>query len=253
MLCKKSLLRIVLPGLLVIFLGACASGSSDRKSNKEISDLYYQMGVRYLQLGKVDIALEKLEYSLEKNPDNSAAHDALAALYDSIGMSGKAAEHYQEALDLAPDNPQAENNYGAFLCKRGDYAQGMAYLKKAIARPLNNRKWFALTNAGRCEIRQGNIQQAERYFRSALQLNPDYPAALLEMLKLSYKKGNYGSARGFLQRYQSVVKDNAEILWYGWQIERALGHQSLAESYRRQLLEKFPNSEQAQKVQKLSR
>lgn len=114
MLCKKSLLRIVLPGLLVIFLGACASGSSDRKSNKEISDLYYQMGVRYLQLGKVDIALEKLEYSLEKNPDNSAAHDALAALYDSIGMSGKAAEHYQEALDWRLTTPRRKTTMVRF-------------------------------------------------------------------------------------------------------------------------------------------
>jgi len=168
-------------------------------------------------------------------------------------MYDKAEQQYRESLELSPDNPQVENNYGAFLCKHGDYTQGMAYLKKAIARPLNNRKWYALTNAGRCEKRQGNSQQAERYFRSALQLQPEYPPALLEMLKISYQNGNYASARGFLQRYQGLVKDNAEILWYGWQIERALGHQQLAESYRRQLLEKFPNSEQALKVQHISR
>ena len=236
--------------LMAMLLAACATGGNNPKmSDDEVSDVYYQMGVGYMEIGKIGIALEKLEYSLQKNPDNSQAHDAIAALYESIKIYDKAKLHYKASLELSPNDPSAMNNYGAFLCRQDEYTAGMNYLKRAIEDPLNNRKWFALTNAGICVNKQGHQQKAENYLRDALQLQPDFAPALLEMLKISYRQGKYTSARAFFQRYQGAVGDSAQTLWMAYQIERALGHHQQAEQYRNQLLDKFPNSEEARKIQ----
>jgi type IV pilus assembly protein PilF len=236
--------------LMALLLAACVTDNNTRNmSDTELSNNYYQQGVGYMDLGKIEIAREKLEYALKINSDNSKAHDALAALYESIKVYGKAKEHYQASLELSPNDPSAINNFGGFLCRQGEYAAGMRYLQQAIDYPLNNRKWYALTNAGLCENAQGHQQQAENYLREALQLQPDFSPALLEMLRINYQQGDYIPARAFFQRYQGAVGDTPETLWMAYQIERALGHSKQAQQYRQQLLSQFPSSEYARKVQ----
>ena len=124
----------------------------------------------------------------------------------------------------------------------------MALLKRAVAMPLNNRKWIALTNTGLCYLKLGEQKQAELEFRKALQIKPSYAPALFEMQKISYQNRNYMSARAFMQRYLAVANYNAETLWVGIQTERALGNKTLTEQYRQQLLTLFPMSNQAQQV-----
>jgi len=114
--------------------------------------------------------------------------------------------------------------------------------------PLNNRKWFAYTNIGLCEMRQGQQQLAEGYFRQALQENRSFPPALFEMQKISYRVRNYMSARAFLERYLAVANHNAETLWFAVQTERVLGNKELSEEYREKLLNQFPASKQAQQL-----
>ncbi len=233
----------------ILLLTACASNSRpDTDQSEKEANLYLQMGVRYLEIGKTDVALERLKHSLELNPDNSGTHDVLAVLYEQIEDYGKARYHFEQSIELSPNNPATENNYGRFLCAHGDYEKGMRYLDSAISMPLNTRKWFAYTNAGICEYQHGNKQNSEQFFREALQLQPAYAPALLEMMQISYEKGKYMSARAFMERYQEVAKHTPRTLMLAMKTENALGNLEQADEYKRQLLEKFPASEQAREV-----
>lgn len=237
----------LLPCLL---LAACTTPNSrpeDDKSEKE-ANLYLQMGIRYLEIGKTDVALDRLKHSLELNPENSATHDALAVLYEQIEDYGKARYHFEESIELPPDNPSTENNYGRFLCAHGDYEKAMHYLNRAISMSLNTRKWYAYTNAGICEYNHGNKQKSEDYFREALQLQPSYAPALLEMMQVSYENGKYMSARAFLERYREVAKHTSRSLMLAMRTENALGNREEADEYKRELLEKFPASEEARNI-----
>lgn len=230
-------------------LTACTSNSRpDADESEKEADLYLQMGARYLEIGKTDVALERLNHSLQLNPDNSATHDVLAVLYEQIEDDSKARYHFEQSIELSPNNPATENNYGRFLCTHGDYEKGMQYLNSAISMPLNTRKWFAYTNAGICEYQHGNKQNSEQFFREALQLQPAYAPALLEMMQISYENGKYMSARAFLERYQEVAKHTPRTLMLAMKTEQALGNQEQADEYKGQLLEKFPASVQAREV-----
>lgn len=242
-------IRVIGFCLTAIFLAACVDSSPSKNvSSEEKATTYLDMGVRYLDMGELNFAKENLEKALDWDSSNPNIQNAVAALYEKIHEMDKARSHYQTALRLDTENPQSQNNYGRFLCENGSEAEGLEHLKIALAMPLNNRRWFALTNAGRCLLKQGQTQQAEDYFRDALQLQDDYSPALLEMLKISYKDGKYLPARAFLQRYRAVTQATPVSLWYAIQIELALNHKGLAEQYKATLLESFPSSEEAKRV-----
>jgi type IV pilus assembly protein PilF len=235
--------------LATLFLTACVDNSPSKNvTSEEKAVTYLDMGIRYMDIGELKIAKENLEKALEWDANNPNIHNAAAALYEKIQEPENARNHYQISLRLDPENPQLQNNYGRFLCETGSQAEGLEHLNIALNMPLNNRRWFALTNAGRCLLKQGQKPQAENYFREALLLQNDYPPALLEMLKISYSEGKYLSAQAFLQRYQNVAQSSAEFLWYAMQIEIALNHKALADQYKAALLNDFPSSEEANRV-----
>ena len=231
------------------FLTACVDDSPSKNvTSEEKAVTYLDMGIRYMDMGELRFAKENFEKALDMDSNNPNIHNAAAALYEKIREPENASNHYQTSLRLDSDNPQSQNNYGRFLCEQGALAEGLEHLNLALNMPLNNRRWFALTNAGRCLLKQAQKPRAEAYFREALQLQPDYSPALLEMMKISYNDAKYLSAKAFLQRYQTVAQPSPDFLWYAMQIETALEHKNLAQQYKNALLNEFPASEEAMRV-----
>lgn len=234
--------------LLVQFLTACSLFSSNEHAEKP-SDIFLQLGVRYMEIDKLELAKENLQKALEKDSGNARAHSALAYLYEKINHFDEARQHYESALNLSPDDIGIQNNYGRFLCERRQFDKGLSYLNQAAADMLNDRQWMALTNAARCHLGKGERPQAELLLKQALELNPRYAVALFEMQKISYQKGDYKASEDYLQRYLGEASHTAETLWIGIQTEQALGNNSLANEYRNLLLDKFPLSNEAKQVE----
>jgi len=233
---------------LLLVLSSCASSSGNSPKDEDLASIHLQLGVRYMDLNKLEVAKENLELAQKKDPNNAQVHNAFAFLYEKLNDHDKAKEQYEKALDLTPNDWGVQNNFGRFLCDRGEYEQGMALLTQAISTQLNDRQWLALTNAGRCQLAMKQTQQAKAYFKQALILNATYPPALLEMQKISYQSGDYWAAKGYLQRYLSVADHTSGTLWFGMQTERALGSAELAKEYQNLLLEKFPLSDEAKQI-----
>lgn len=220
-------------------------------SSEEKASINLQMGLRYLDMGMLEIAKEKLETALKLDSSNAEVHNALAVFSERIRDYEAANDHYDSAIDKAPDNFSFKNNYGRFLCEQGKYEKGMKLLQQSLDLPLNNRTWFALTNMGLCHLKQNNSQLAEDYFRQALQVQPEYSPALLQMQRISYDKRQFMSARAFMERYLNVAKHTAETLYIAYQTERALGNAESAEDYKQQLLSAFPVSKEAQQLKSI--
>lgn len=237
-------------GLVTVVLTACTSSAGNAIKSE---DVHLQLGVRYLNLNKLEVAKENLQLALKKNPDNAQVHNAMAFLYEKLNENEHAREQYETALDLTPDDWSVQNNFGRFLCDRGEYEKGMALLTRSLSNPLNDKQWLALTNAGRCQMAMSQRQKAKAYFKQALLLNDSYAPALLEMQQISYQGGEYWAAKGYLQRYLSVADHTAGSLWFAAQTERALGNAELAKEYQNLLLEKFPLSNEAKRIKPASR
>jgi type IV pilus assembly protein PilF len=231
---------------LLINLSAC-SWFTDSAAEKP-TDIYLQLGIRYMDIDKLELAKQNLQLALEKDQNNARAHSALGYLYEKINHFDDAGKHYETALSLAPDDSGIQNNFGRFLCDRRQFDKGLALLTQAASNMLNGRQWMALTNAARCHLGMGQRPQAVMFLKQALELNGQYAAALFEMQKISYQMGDYKAAEDYLQRYLGEANHTPETLWVGIQTEQALGNLSLANEYRNLLLEKFPNSNEAKQV-----
>lgn len=245
--------KLVLITALSLTAASCGLLPSFKEtmSSEEKASINLQMGLRYLDMGMLEIAKEKLETALKLDSSNAEVHNALAVFSERIRDYEAANDHYDSAIDKAPDNFSFKNNYGRFLCEQGKYEKGMKLLQQSLDLPLNNRTWFALTNMGLCHLKQNNSQLAEDYFRQALQVQPEYSPALLQMQRISYDKRQFMSARAFMERYLNVAKHTAETLYIAYQTERALGNAESAEDYKQQLLSAFPVSKEAQQLKSI--
>jgi len=219
-------------------------GLSHDQKGPSAADVYVKMSIAYLQQGKIDTALIKIKRGLELDPTSADANNIIALIYERLGELDLAEQHYKKALDLNSNDPYILNAYGSFLCTQGKYQKANLHFMAALKNALYPTPEVALTNAGICSARQGDLNQAETYYRQALRANSKFPTALQQMVKVSVEKKNYLSARGYLQRYLEVGQHSAETLWLGIRIERELGDLDTLASYELLLRAKFPDSEE---------
>ncbi len=66
------------------------------------------------------------------------------------------------------------------------------------------------------------------------------------MAQLNFNRGNYLSARAYIQRHMEVSQHSASAMWLGVRIERALGDNTAAASYAKVLVTDFPNSKETE-------
>lgn len=241
-------LRSIAVLILVVLVAGCASQSEPRyqSSPKEASRVNAQLGANYLQQGQLQRADSKLRKALDQDSENVDAHTAFALLNMQLDKPDKARRHFEKALDLDPDSPQIQNNYGTFLCDENEHEKGIEQFLKAAENRLYDTPAYAWSNAGRCARRADRDDEARGYFRQALELNPRLPSALLESSELALEAGQPDQAAEYFSRYNEVAESGPETLWLGVRIERALGDREAAKEYGVQLLRRFRDSEEAQ-------
>lgn len=229
-----------------LFLTGCVSSGAKRDvATEEAAQVNTQLAVEYFQRGDKETALLKIDKALEQNKQNPNAHMVKAMILASLEEYDDAEDHYEDAVDLAPNDPAVLNNYGTFLCNRGKYRKGIENFLEAARNQRYPHPESAWTNAGQCAERIPDIKRAEEYFRKALSVNQNYPRALWQMAELSFEQGNMLGARAFLQRLEPVQPLGAEALWLGVRIERRLNDKRAENRYESLLLRDHADSREA--------
>jgi len=195
--------------------------------------------------GLFEKALEKLNRAREAKPDYPPVYNALGVLHQNLGIFDVAEDNFKMAIKLNPSNSSAMNNYGLLLCQTERYDEANEIFLKAVNNPLYATPEVAYNNAGTCALNNGQAELAENYFNEALKRNAGMGTALIQMSELSYEKGNYMPARGYLSRYLESNKHSATSLWLGIRIERELGDNNAVSSYELLLRNQFSESEEA--------
>ncbi len=228
-----------------LFLVGCTGNGI--KSNKA-SNFNADLGIRYLQNGRLPLANEKLLKALEQSPNSPVANHYYAILQQRLGNTAKAGQYFKKAVNLKPKDPEIRNNYGSFLCDNGQPQAAIQQFTTAINDPLYVTPEFAYTNAGICLRKTGNDTKAEEYFRNALRKKSAFPSALLEMAGLYSDRKRYPRAQAFMSRYESVGKSSPKALELCTVINQNMNDIAKSESCKSALLRLFPDSPEAQRV-----
>ena len=241
---SKSLFLILGFALFANLLTGCSGGVKKAQA----ADYNAELGIRYLQKGRLQLANEKLTKSIEQNPNSVKSNHYYALLQEKLGNHKKAAYHFSKAIRLDPKNPELRNNYGSFLCKNNQPQAAVKQFLIAVKDPLYSTPAYAYTNAGICLRKANNHAQAEKYLRKALQIKPNFPSALLEMAKIYKARRNYAKAQAFMLRYESVGKSTPEALKLCTDINIKMGDIAKASACRSALLRLFPASKEAELI-----
>jgi len=234
-------IRITILIVLYTLLAACASNEVIVDKSEESSNINVELGITYMQEGKYNTAMDRLQKAIRQNPDNAQAYSSMALLNMRLEQIDEAEKNFDQAIKISPDNSAIRNNYGAFLCQRKRFQDAQQQFMRAIKDPLYRTPEHAYLNAGKCTE---DKVEAEKHFRAALRNNPELPGALLEMARLSLELKRYLSARAYLQRYHAVHEPDAASLWASIQVEDKLGDNNTRDSHEQLLKGKFPDSEE---------
>lgn len=246
--------REAIASLLAFALAGCTAGSSRSESpgrpakRDSAAEVNVGLGRAYMEQGKLDVAMEKLQKALSLDPQSVSAHTVIAVLYERIANEERAAYHYERAAQLGPKSGAAQNNYGTFLCRRGRYEEADQRFQRALEDPFYETPAMALANRGTCALQWGKNDVAEESLRRALQLEPNQPEALFQLAQILYDKKDYFRARAFVQRHEAAAGADPQALMLALRIELALDNPKGAREYRKRLLTEFPESEQAESL-----
>ena len=247
---KSEFIAVVL--MLGLILSGCVSTTTGTPAPEpdeaDAAELNYQLGARYYQNQKYQLARDRLELSIELDPKMAKAYSTLGLTYEALGNLRLATESYERAVKVAPRNFDVQNAYAVFLCRQRDYVGAKKHFAKAAEHPENDNAEQTLTNAGLCMAQKPDVVEAERFFREALERRSTYGEALLQLCLLKYQQQDYMSARAFLQRYMGVNKTSAGVLYLAAEIEGKLGNDQGRTEYLNQLLRDFPDSPEARKA-----
>ena len=241
-----------------IFITACQSPTTMVKKDPEKAvKVRTQLAAEYIKSGDLDSAKRTLDQALEMNSRDSAANMMMGILLQQEGSKvsmDKADAYFKRAISADPKNAQARNNYGTYLYQIERYNDAIEQLNIAGTTLGYDQRYKALENVGRIYLKLGDMSNAEKSFKQALQVNRDSYISMLELSEIFYLKQQTAAATQLYEQFVRGVgqkNQGARALWIGIRNARAnsdtMGMQALVN----QLRALFPESPEYQRYLQL--
>ncbi|HAG30212.1 MAG TPA: type IV pilus biogenesis/stability protein PilW [Alteromonas macleodii] len=232
----------------IIFTSGCVSNSQSglyggNFDHEEAAKTRMSLGLTYLQNNNYTQAKKNLDKALEFNPRSAEVQFAMAYYYQLVGDNLRAEEYYETAIDLAPNNGDIANSYGAFKCQNGEYEKAKAYFFDAINNRLYANAAQTYENLALCAQSQGKLDEAIGYFQDALKHQPARGKSLFLLSELYTVSEQWELAESTLRKYERVAKVTPDSLWLAYEIAKGKGDLETAKGYGEMMMSLFPESE----------
>lgn len=230
-----------------VFLQACVSNNANESAVLKKADLSkassynVQLGLGYLKQGDRPRAKKKLLTALEQEPKSPDANSAIAYYFEQTSEQEQAEKYYLKAISLATNAGAQQNNYGAFLCRKGDYKKAEYYFLKAVKDQQYVHTAGAYENAGLCALLATNENKAKLYFVKALNQDPARKVSFYELVKLEIKEGHHTKAFALVQKHTDLVLGDEVLLSLAKKVSEKVGQQQNALEYERAIKQMKPN------------
>ena len=154
---------------------ACASliAGSDAR---EVARAFLILSACAQRSGDPASAEAHVKAALQRNPEESLAHYALAEIQERAGDSPAAIASLERAIALQETFTAAHQRLGILLGEAGATERAAAAFERVIALDPSNARGF--NNLGNALRTLGRLDEARRAFERAVELRPDYELAI---------------------------------------------------------------------------
>lgn len=134
--------------------------------------------------GQIEEAIDLYKTSISLFP-TPEAHTYLGWAYSLNGHYREAISECMQAIELDPGYGNPYNDIGSYLISLDEYDEAITWLKKAVNAERYEPRHYPFFNLGRVYELKGMWWEAREYYYRALDVNPDFEAAKLAVIKLT--------------------------------------------------------------------
>ncbi len=236
--------------LLALVVVSCAPTTA--KKEERSWQFYYDLGMSSYQAKNYSEAIANFHRALKINPNEPKIWSALGVAYTEVKEYQKAEESFKKALKLNPNYSEARMNLGILYMKQGKYDLALKYLTEAANDELFPKKHIAYYNLAKVYKALDKNKEYIYYLEKAVNYNPLYLEAQLELAGAYKEVGEYEKA---LKIYKQLINngyDDPYILYKLAEIYYLMGDYAKARALIKRLLYDYKlTEEQKQKVRDL--
>ena len=139
------------------------------KPNYDIA--HANLGAVLKELGKYKEAIDACKKAILIQPNNSAAHANLGAALKELGKYKEAIDACKKAIEIEPNNFSAYHNLALALQELGEIKKAINCYEKLSKMQTNPSN--AYQNLGELNVMMGRKEEAIKYYKLAIQHNPE--------------------------------------------------------------------------------
>lgn len=244
--------RLALPVLTVLLLGACGASRTDRadrdraladapvRGDLETEPLRGDLlaGVQAYRDGDLEAAEAALQRHVQANPRSAAGWYELGLVQMERNQGDKARPLFEKALALNPQLHGAASNLGVLYLQAGEDIAALRTLEQALELAPDDAR--VLANLGAARLRRGLWTEAIEAYQKAVTLQPGHASLLYDLALAWLERQQFGQAQ--------KVLDDALLVRPKFALARAakvaclqgLGQLAQAEAYARESLDDLP-------------
>ena len=224
--------------------------ASDEPEARKRARIRLELALGYFEQGQTTVALDELKQSLAIDPGFAPAHNLRGLIYLRLNDLRTAEEGFRRALQLSPRDPAVMHNLGWLLCQQLRWPESFQRFEQALADPQYAERAKTFRALGLRQARAGLLPEAERSLMQSFESDAGNPVTSFNLALLLYQRREPTRARFYLRRLNNGELANAETLWLGIKVERALDNPDAVVQLGSQLIKRFPQSRETASYQR---
>jgi tetratricopeptide (TPR) repeat protein len=168
-----------------------------------------KLGLLLCQQGRLDEAVAHYQNGLQIYPDDAEIHADLGNALLQQGNVDQAIAHYLMALKVMPDFAEAHYNLGNALVQKDRFSEAVTQFQVALR--FNPTNADAHINLGNVLFKLGRVDEAIAHYQNALQIKPDFVPVRLNLGNALLQVGKPDQALAHLQQALDANPNNAGL------------------------------------------
>lgn len=172
------------------------------------ADILYLLGTAYMQVGSIELGLNRLEQSLIENPKNPAVYNNIASALNTLGLHEKSINYSDMAILIKNNYAGAYNNRGVSNYYLYHLDAALIDFNKAIELDHSQSDFF--NNRANVLIKLKRHEDSLSDYKSALRINPVNSDFYNNMGNLLVELRRFDEALDSFKKSINLKADNAD-------------------------------------------
>ena len=215
---------------------------SDEPDARRRARIRLELASNYFEMGQTAVALDEVKQSLAADATYADAYNLRGLIYMRLNDFPQAEDSFRRALALRAGDPNILHNVGWLLCQQKRYEQADQNFTRALSNPAYTSRSKTLMAKGLCQVSAEQYAEAEQSLAKAYELDAANPVVGYHIASLLLRRGELNRAQFYIRRLNNSEYANAESLWLGIKVERAIGDVVASRQLADQLRKRFPDS-----------